>query len=51
MLTPDTQIVSVDDHVIEHPQVWLDRMPAKYKDVAPRNFLPPAVRRVCLPGR
>jgi predicted TIM-barrel fold metal-dependent hydrolase len=36
MLTPDTQIVSVDDHVIEHPQVWLDRMPAKYKDVAPR---------------
>src|ERR1700712_2963764 len=36
MLTPDVQIVSVDDHVIEHPQVWLDRMPAKYKDVAPR---------------
>ncbi|MCW2525233.1 MAG: amidohydrolase [Pseudonocardiales bacterium] len=36
MLTPDIQIVSVDDHVIEHPMVWLDRMPAKYKDVAPR---------------
>ncbi|MDP3893578.1 MAG: amidohydrolase family protein [Nocardioides sp.] len=22
--------------VIEHPQVWLDRLPAKYEDVAPR---------------
>ncbi|HVY11689.1 MAG TPA: amidohydrolase family protein [Mycobacteriales bacterium] len=30
------QIVSVDDHLIEHPKVWLDRMPAKYHDVGPR---------------
>ena len=29
-------IVSVDDHVIEPPNVWLDRLPSKYKDVAPR---------------
>ncbi|MCW2621198.1 MAG: amidohydrolase, partial [Frankiales bacterium] len=36
MLPADTQIVSVDDHVIEHPRVWLDRLPAKYADVAPR---------------
>ena len=36
MLTPDLQIVSVDDHVIEHPTVWTDRMPEKYRDVAPR---------------
>jgi predicted TIM-barrel fold metal-dependent hydrolase len=36
MLPPDTQIISVDDHVIEHPRVWLDRLPAKYADVAPR---------------
>ncbi|WP_308165302.1 amidohydrolase [Nocardia sp. NBC_01377] len=36
MLPKDAQIISVDDHVIEHPRVWLDRMPAKYKDVAPR---------------
>jgi len=36
MLPNDAQIVSVDDHVIEHPNVWLDRMPEKYKDVAPR---------------
>ncbi|MGW0593735.1 amidohydrolase family protein [Streptosporangium sp. NPDC002607] len=36
MLPDDAKIVSVDDHVIEHPQVWLDRLPSKYKDVAPR---------------
>jgi len=36
MLPADAQIVSVDDHVIEHPNVWTDRMPAKYQDVAPR---------------
>jgi predicted TIM-barrel fold metal-dependent hydrolase len=29
-------IVSVDDHVIEPPHVWMDRLPSKYKDVAPR---------------
>ncbi len=29
-------LVSVDDHVIEPPGVWLDRLPAKYHDVAPR---------------
>jgi predicted TIM-barrel fold metal-dependent hydrolase len=30
------RIISVDDHVVEHPRVWLDRLPAKYHDVAPR---------------
>lgn len=30
------KIISVDDHVIEPPTVWLDRLPAKYHDVAPR---------------
>ena len=29
-------LVSVDDHVIEPPNVWLDRLPSKYRDVAPR---------------
>src|SRR5580704_18078473 len=29
-------ITSVDDHIIEPPNVWQDRVPAKYKDVAPR---------------
>jgi predicted TIM-barrel fold metal-dependent hydrolase len=35
-LPTDVQIVSVDDHVVEHPRVWLDRMPQKYQDVCPR---------------
>jgi predicted TIM-barrel fold metal-dependent hydrolase len=30
------KIVSVDDHIIEPPRVWLDRLPAKYHDIAPR---------------
>ena len=30
------KIISVDDHVIEHANVWQDRLPAKYKDVGPR---------------
>jgi len=29
-------LVSVDDHVLEPPNVWQDRVPAKYQDVAPR---------------
>lgn len=29
-------LVSVDDHLIEPPNVWLDRVPAKYRDDAPR---------------
>ncbi|MDD2857845.1 MAG: amidohydrolase family protein [Candidatus Nanopelagicales bacterium] len=36
MLPKDAQIISVDDHVIEHPNVWQDRLPAKYKDVGPK---------------
>jgi predicted TIM-barrel fold metal-dependent hydrolase len=30
------KIISVDDHVIEPPGVWQDRLPAKYKDIGPR---------------
>ncbi|MCW2694014.1 MAG: amidohydrolase [Mycobacterium sp.] len=30
------KIVSVDDHVIEHPRVWSDRLPQKYLGSAPR---------------
>ena len=29
-------LISVDDHVIEPPKVWTDRLPAKYQDVGPR---------------
>ena len=30
------RFVSVDDHIIEPPQVWQDRLPAKYKAIGPR---------------
>jgi predicted TIM-barrel fold metal-dependent hydrolase len=36
MLPNDAKVISVDDHVIEHPRVWLDRVPARYADAAPR---------------
>jgi predicted TIM-barrel fold metal-dependent hydrolase len=37
MPLPDAvQVVSVDDHVIEHPNVWQDRLPEKYKEAGPR---------------
>jgi vacuolar-type H+-ATPase subunit F/Vma7 len=36
MLPYDAKIISVDDHVIEHPRVRLDRLPAKHSGVAPR---------------
>ncbi len=29
-------LVSVDDHVIEPPNVWVDRLPSKYREVGPR---------------
>jgi hypothetical protein len=29
MLPADAKIISVDDHVNEHPRVGLDRLPAK----------------------
>src|ERR1700691_1257546 len=29
-------IISVDDHVVEPPNVWMDRLPKKYHDVGPR---------------
>jgi hypothetical protein len=35
MLPADAKIISVDDHVIEHPRVWLHRLPAKCAYVEP----------------
>ena len=35
MLLDDVQLISVDDHVIEHEKVWLDRLPAKYLEAGP----------------
>jgi predicted TIM-barrel fold metal-dependent hydrolase len=35
-LPADVQIVSVDDHVIEHPRVWSDRLPERHKEAGPQ---------------
>ena len=36
MLPPDVKILSADDHLIEPPHLWVDRVPAKYRDSCPR---------------
>ena len=35
-------IVSLDDHVVEPPDVWTTRLPAKYRDVGPHVVMAPA---------
>ena len=30
------QLISVDDHLIEHPRIWADRLPAEYQELGPR---------------
>jgi hypothetical protein len=30
------KLISVDDHLIEHPRVWADRLPQKYLEAGPR---------------
>ena len=34
-------IVSLDDHVVEPPDIWSSRLPAKYRDIGPRVVLAP----------
>ena len=36
MPEPLPMIISVDDHVVEPPNVWQDRLPSKYLEVGPR---------------
>jgi predicted TIM-barrel fold metal-dependent hydrolase len=35
-LTDDIKMISIDDHLIEPPGLWVDRLPAKYHDQCPR---------------
>lgn len=37
MSTNDVHVISVDDHVVEYPTVWQDRLSNKFKDAGPRN--------------
>lgn len=43
------KIISVDDHVLEPPNVWQDRLPKKYLDIGPRVERLP-VKRLDLDG-
>lgn len=36
MLPAATKAISVDDHVIEPPNLWQDRLPERYRSVGPR---------------
>jgi predicted TIM-barrel fold metal-dependent hydrolase len=35
-LQPWMKLLSTDDHLIEHPKVWTDRLPRKFHDAGPR---------------
>ena len=34
-LRDDMQLISTDDHLIEHPRVWTDRLPSRFREAAP----------------
>lgn len=36
MLPATTKVMSADDHLIEPPNLWLDRVPDRYRDACPR---------------
>jgi predicted TIM-barrel fold metal-dependent hydrolase len=45
------KLISVDDHVIEHPTVWQDRLPAKHRDAGPRVLVTDGTEEVPMLGR
>jgi predicted TIM-barrel fold metal-dependent hydrolase len=45
------KIISVDDHVVEPAGVWVDRLPAKYHEVAPRNVRAPVKEMSFIGGK
>src|SRR4051794_40639972 len=45
------KIISVDDHVIEPANVWMDRLPAKYKDIGPRVVRAPVKEITFIGGK
>jgi predicted TIM-barrel fold metal-dependent hydrolase len=36
MLPANARLMSADDHIIEPPHLWVDRVPARYRDRCPR---------------
>jgi predicted TIM-barrel fold metal-dependent hydrolase len=45
------KIISVDDHVVEPPNVWTDRLPSKYADVGPRVVRAPVGELTFIGGK
>ena len=45
------KIVSVDDHVVEPATVWTERLPAGYRDVAPRVVRAPVKEMTFVGGK
>ncbi|SHN40112.1 amidohydrolase family protein [Cryptosporangium aurantiacum] len=42
-LQPDMKLISTDDHLVEHPRVWADRLPRKWLAEGPRIVEEPSV--------
>jgi predicted TIM-barrel fold metal-dependent hydrolase len=36
MLPAETKLMSADDHIIEPPHLWVDRVPSRFRDTCPR---------------
>lgn len=49
MLPGDARVISVDDHIIEHPTVWWDRLPRSMRDAGPRVVEAAEVRHKLAP--
>ncbi len=45
------RIISVDDHVIEPANVWIDRLPSKYREIGPRNVKVPVKEMTFVGGK
>ena len=50
MIVDRIPVVDADSHLTERAGVWVDRMPAKYLDIAPRIVTSPSGREVWLIG-
>src|SRR6185503_14535483 len=44
------RIISVDDHVVEPPDLWTSRLPAKYRDVGPHVVYKPTGQPILVGG-
>src|SRR2546423_2122374 len=50
MIVDRIPVIDADAHLTERPEVWIDRVPAKYRDIAPRVEKSPSGREVWLIG-